>query len=515
MPNVISKKIPKPLLKQLEACTSLPSLPAVALQVIELAKQPSAGTSSLASIIETDPSLSAKVLAAANSTFYTSSKLNSLQQAINLLGMDSALALALSFSLVKTSSKKQGLDLDRFWKRAVISGFLVKQLNKQLSLNFDVERVFLVAILQDIGMLALNEIQPKSYTNLYAVAKNHHQLARFESKEFGCTHAVVGYWLGKSWGLPKRFINLILKSHRQANQIKPTKINQKVLALVGLIADIWLAEDKETAMTLAFQASQDYLNLTEKNFSALLVQVEDKLPEITKLFELSLPKKLDTFKLLQEAKQLLVERNLSLMQKVAMQENQLASLNLASNRLKEQLKKDALTGIYNRQFIKDQLDKYFEICQVSGKILSVIFIDLDYFKNINDDYGHGVGDDVLKAFALTLETLTPEGCLAGRYGGEEFVILLPNYNLDTTHKFALRLQEHLAANALITYKKEDIYLSASIGLAEFDPAKDNSFAKPDDLVNAADQAMYDAKRKGRNRILLYTSEGYQELSNSG
>lgn len=512
MPSSNPKKIPKRLIKQLEECTSLPSLPAVALQVVELAKQPSAGTSHLASIIETDPSLSAKILAAASSSFYTSSRLNSLQQAINLLGMDSALSLALSFSLIKKTNKKQGLNLNNFWKRAVVSGLVVKQIKQLFNLGFAVDRVFLAAILQDIGMLALNELQPKSYAGLCAQASNHLELALLEKKVFGACHPVVGAWLGKQWGLPNRFTKLILKSHYPAEEIKPDKLNQRVLALTGLIADVWLVEEKEVAMSLAYQASQDFLNLSELQFGQLLVQVEDKMPEITKLFELSPPKKLDAFKLLQEAKQLLVERNLGLMQKLAMQENQLASLNLASNQLKEQLKKDALTGIYNRQFIKDQLDKYFEICQASQKILSVIFIDLDYFKNINDDYGHGVGDDVLKAFAATLESLTPEGCLAGRYGGEEFVVLLPNFSLEEAHQFAIKLQEHLAANALIIYKKEAIHLSASIGLVRYNPEEPNGFAQADDLVNAADQAMYDAKRTGRNRIVEFTTKGVKTLS---
>lgn len=514
MSKIIAAKIPQTLLAELEGCQNLPSLPAVAREVVNLAKQPSAGTSDLAAVLEADPSLSAKILAAANSTFYTSSKFNSLQQAINRLGMDSALALALSFSLAKVSKKHvKGLNLDKFWKRAVISGLLVRLISRLFKLNFEVERVYLAAILQDIGMLALNEIHPESYVNLYSMAVNHRQLARFEKKEFGASHVIVGYWLGKAWGLPNRFNKLILKSHRLPKQIKPDNLNQRVLAAVGLIADIWLAEDKEAAMTLAFEASQDYLKLTDRQFSNLLVQTEDKLPELTKLFELSsLPKKLDTFKLLQEAKQLLVERNLGLMQRLALQESQLANLNLASNQLKEQLKKDALTGIYNRQFIKDQLDKNFEISQVSSRVLSVVFIDLDFFKTINDEYGHAVGDDVLKAFATTLENLVPEGCLAGRYGGEEFVVLMPNSDLAQAQDFALRLQEYMAANALLTFKQEDIYLSASMGLAVYNPCENTSFAEPDELLNAADQAMYDAKRSGRNRIVEFTPEGIKKIT---
>ena len=106
--------------------------------------------------------------------------------------------------------------------------------------------------------------------------------------------------------------------------------------------------------------------------------------------------------------------------------------------------------------------------------------------------------------------------MAGRYGGEEFVVLMPSYNQQDAFNFAKRLQEHLASNPLLSHDKEDIYISASMGLAVHnneDPAnKSQYFESADELVKAADQAMYSAKRTGRNRILLYTTQGYEDLS---
>lgn len=531
-----NKELPPLLIKQLEKCTSLPSLPAVAIKVINLAKQPTAGTVDLAHIIEADPSLSAKILSAANSSYYTTGSFNSLQQAINRLGMETSLALALSFSLVRIKSKTKGLDLDRYWKRAAISGLVVRELNKISNLSFDIERVYLAAILQDIGMLALNEIQPAAYKQLCLLAKNHLELAHLEEEKFGASHLSVGYWLGNTWSLPSRFNKLILASHTPAQQINNSRSkhnNLRVLAFAGLVADTWLHTDRKLAMTLAYQASQSYLNLTEHEFNHLLLQVQEKLPEIARLFELSMPKKIDPFKLLQEAQQLLVERNLSLMQKLAKQESELASLSLESKQLQKQLNKDSLTGTHNRQYIKQQLDLHFKEVQKTQGVLSAVFIDLDFFKQINDGYGHAVGDEVLIAFATKLKQLTPKGCFAGRYGGEEFVVLLPNNDLANAKDFALELQKELAALPLLIYEKktkkiihvkdlqqienlnpaqeEKISISASIGLAEYDPNQETKFAKPDDLVNAADQAMYDAKRTGRNRIMLFTAEGSKTL----
>ena len=272
------------------------------------------------------------------------------------------------------------------------------------------------------------------------------------------------------------------------------------------------------AMTLAYQASQDYLGMDEQQFSHLLLGIQDKLPEVTKLFEISAPAKIDTYNLLQEAKQLLVERNLRMMQKLEKQQREIDELRKNSEKLKEQLKKDPLTGIFNRQFTEKKLNKYFATMPSIDNCLAVVFIDLDFFKTINDQYGHALGDAALRAFASTLEQELDVGCMAGRYGGEEFVVLMPGYSQEKALIFAKRLQEHLATTPLLSHNKEDIYISASMGLAVHDLREPNNpaqqFEDADSLVKAADQAMYSAKRTGRNRILLYTSKGYQDLSST-
>ncbi|NLW06114.1 MAG: GGDEF domain-containing protein [Pseudomonadaceae bacterium] len=517
MPEFIAPVIPATLLAKLKGCKSLPSLPVIALKIIELARLPSAGTSDLAALIASDPSLSAKILAAANSAFYNSGSYNNLQQAINRIGMDAALSLSLSFGLTRHSKQKNnGMCLDTFWKRSLISGMAVRELHKLLNLKFDVETTFLAAVLQDIGMLALNELDPNIYGVIFHSARSHRQLASFEEREFETCHIQVGYWLGNHWGLPEKYTHLMVNSHLLPKEIQPQDISQKVLALSGLLADPWLASNQEMAMTVAYQASQEYLGMDEQQFSHLLLHIQEKLPEVVKLFELSAPANIDTFNLLQEAKQLLVERNLRMMQKLMLQQKEIDALKKSSARLQEQLKRDPLTGIYNRQFTEQQLTKHFTNMQEVDNHLAVIFIDLDFFKNLNDQYGHALGDAALKAFATTLEQELDHNCLAGRYGGEEFVVLMPGYGQEEAFNFAKRLQEHLAATPLLSHNKEDIYISASMGLAMHsskDPSNKNQyFDNADELVKAADQAMYSAKRTGRNRILLYTSEGYQDLS---
>lgn len=517
MSEFIAPNLPAALVEKLKNCRTLPSLPAIALKVISLARSPSAGSRQLASIISSDTTLSARMLGAANSAFYGSNECTSLQQAINRIGMDAAMSLALSFSLTNTAKpSKNGLCLDSFWKRSVISAMAVREIKQQLNLKFDVETVFLAAIMQDIGMLALNELNPEAYGNICSSSRSHKQLVSFEEKEFGSCHRQVGFWLATHWGLPEKYTQLIFYSHCPAQEISATNLERRILALSGLLADPWVAEDQEIAMSMAYQAAQEYLNMNEQQFSHLLIQMQDQLPKISQMFEISTPASIDTFNLLQEAKQLLVERNLRLMQKMAQQQEEIELLRKATAVLQEQAKKDPLTGIYNRQHLEQQLEHRFHELQTVQGSLAVVFIDLDFFKSLNDQHGHAVGDTALKAFAEILTQELDSKCLAGRYGGEEFVVLMPGYGEAHALSFAKRIQTRLASSPLLIHKQQEIYISASMGVATYSSLeahkKAQQFSSTSELIRAADKAMYSAKRTGRNRISLYTKQGSQDLS---
>ncbi|MBE0509085.1 MAG: HDOD domain-containing protein, partial [Marinospirillum sp.] len=256
MQQVSDHQLPTPLTARLEGCKNLPSLPAIIVKIIDLARSPTSGTGDLAELLAKDPSLSAKILAAANSAFYSGSELNTLQQAVNRIGMDGALSLSLSFGLALQSGEdSNGMDLDNFWKRSLISGMVVRGLQKLLKLNFDVETVYLAAVLQDIGMLALNEVDADIYGVIFHSARSHRQLASFEEREYGTSHTQVGCWLSRRWGLPEKYTLLLSQSHLLPKEIPKDNKALRVLALSGLMADPWLSSNKEMAMTLAYQAS--------------------------------------------------------------------------------------------------------------------------------------------------------------------------------------------------------------------------------------------------------------------
>ena len=168
---------------------------------------------------------------------------------------------------------------------------------------------------------------------------------------------------------------------------------------------------------------------------------------------------------------------------------------------------DALTGANNRRWIADQLTIQIAEAKRYQQPLSVLLIDVDHFKRVNDTHGHEVGDFVLINVVNLLQNWMRDSDLMGRFGGEEFLVLLPMTTVEQASVLAERLRLNIAQNS--TYKKEYNHeLTVSIGLAGFDAKQANSAQKSPEkimkqLVNNADQALYKAKGNGRNRVELY------------
>lgn len=163
---------------------------------------------------------------------------------------------------------------------------------------------------------------------------------------------------------------------------------------------------------------------------------------------------------------------------------------------------DPLTGLYNRRRFADDLRREYALTRRYRNSLSCVMLDIDHFKVHNDAHGHDFGDRVLKEFAVLLTQNIREVDVACRYGGEEFVLLLPHTPKDKAVVVAERVLSRLRERQF-EHGEERVKITVSIGIASTVDVDSND---PDALVRAADIALYEAKRLGRNRIVLYTSE---------
>lgn len=157
---------------------------------------------------------------------------------------------------------------------------------------------------------------------------------------------------------------------------------------------------------------------------------------------------------------------------------------------------DVLTGLYNRRGLFELGHFEFNKAQELNRPFSAIMIDIDHFKQVNDTYGHEVGDIVLKALAKRCKSCIKETDIIGRYGGEEIVILLPEVGLDIATGIAERVLNAIASKPMPLAESYELDVTASLGVA----AKDVNTTSLDILLNRADQAMYIAKHNGRNQV---------------
>ena len=158
---------------------------------------------------------------------------------------------------------------------------------------------------------------------------------------------------------------------------------------------------------------------------------------------------------------------------------------------------DELTGIANRRQCEDALPAEIARAERFGTPLTLVVADLDDFKAINDRHGHAVGDDVLREFASVLKATVRETDLAGRWGGEEFLLLLPGADAAGGAQLADRIRSALAERSFLGRDGEVARVTCSFGVAQLRPADDGR-----ELFAAADRALYRAKRKGKNRVEL-------------
>ena len=161
---------------------------------------------------------------------------------------------------------------------------------------------------------------------------------------------------------------------------------------------------------------------------------------------------------------------------------------------------DPMTHLYNRRYFSELATTVVKLAKRSGLAYSLIIVDIDKFKRINDTYGHTMGDDVIIALAKVLKYNSRESDIVSRWGGEEFVILLPQTKQDGAMMIAEKLRKNVEAHSVVTPDDKKLSFTISLGVATADI--DNC---PDieDVINNADKALYLAKKGGRNKVIAY------------
>lgn len=179
---------------------------------------------------------------------------------------------------------------------------------------------------------------------------------------------------------------------------------------------------------------------------------------------------------------------------------QTKELKEAQEKLKEQANRDPLTNMYNRRYFADIAEKIISITKRTNEPLSLMMIDVDDFKKINDTHGHCIGDSVIISLAEKIDSFTRESDIAARFGGEEFAIILPNTSTENALQLGEKLRESIEGMNFHA-DNADINFTVSIGIDTFNNKNDINISES---LNRADKALYESKKLGKNKVSLFS-----------
>ncbi len=475
------------LKSKLKASANFPSPPAIAQQIITLARDPHADMSQIAAAIGRDPALAAKLLRVANCALYSRQrKSTNLRQALIVLGLQGATTLALGFSLLGSyrGLKSNGVDYDRHWRRAILSASAARCFGA-LQTGTGLDDIFVAALLQDIAILGIDRVAPDFYRDLPRES-SHREYMSYETLRLGIDHAALGAWLLEYWKLPEPLCRAVAWSHAPpaADSTTPAATAARCVALGSECVEALLAPAGAVDFAALAAHASEWLGVDAPAVAEVTARIVAEIPEIERLFDTALLQPGAATAILDQARDLLIIRNLRSLEQV--RHPQSARRPEASSApLQDERQRDRVTGLYNRGYLDPMLRREFQAATSGRWPLSLVLVDLDRFKEFSDVHGHEAGDSVLLTTAKSICSVARDTDCVARYGVTQFVIVLPGLARHGAGIFCQRLVSRLCGT-LHAIRGGTVAVTASVGLATHAPER--PFARVAHLIEAAERS---------------------------
>jgi diguanylate cyclase (GGDEF)-like protein len=354
------------------------------------------------------------------------------------------------------------------------------------------EDCFFLGLLKNIGTLILVSTKPREYNLVMSeINNNGYNYHEAETHIFGLNHMEVGEYIAKSWGLPDTFSVPIGYHHHPEKLLtndSDIQIFTRILHLSSLIIELFNAAEINSQLGVLDHWIKAYNFADKINIYDLMFAISQKTQHLFSVFDIDIKEEIDYDQVLNAAKIELANLSNELINDLLQKRGEIESL-------RQQVGRDSMTQLNNHQRFNDLLDQEISRSIRYKAPLSVIIADIDFFKSINDTFGHLAGDMVIKAVGESLKKELRESDHIARYGGEEFAVILPETSLKGSLKVAERLR--VAIESLkVVYENKKINFTMSFGVAELSI---NANISRKELIKNADSALYRAKQQGRNR----------------
>lgn len=510
-------------------------MPGTVIKLLQMFADPEVCIDDVVGAIKTDAALAGRILKAANSSaVQISREVSDLKQAAVLMGKKTISTLALSFSLTDKSLNEgpDAASFEAFWSQSLLTGVASSTIAKRYrSLPYD--EAFLVGLLSRIGRLAALAFAPKQFTDYSqdcAVSGVSVDTVPLPEMGMSCEQLTLAYM--QSWLLPESFIGYVELIHdasqrdrmqlcedsettEQAGEAAPDAAT--VLRVAGAIGQFFAGENTGVALATIYELMDPFLT-EEETIDDLLQQVLDEFGTYSELLDIDKNSFGSPTELHAEAMTHLTSIMLAPEVETAETEESISEVKWLKRRVTDlttRLTLDPMTQIHNRSFFDMQLEEAVALASLEEHVVTVLFVDINEFKQVNDVHGHDVGDAAIIAVAQKLQAIVRESDIVARYGGDEFVILCKMNESDGLAAQAERITamtEDLSASC----RGLSIKISLAIGGASGTPDGTKDFAER--LLRESDEAMYEAKQSRSNPVVrrigadVVATEASQEVA---
>ncbi|MCB9602990.1 MAG: diguanylate cyclase [Sandaracinus sp.] len=481
----------------------------LALRILERASSPDCRMDELADLAQRDPSFALRVLRVVNSpAFRRAHAVQDIRQAASMLGVRGLRSVALG--LVVVGMVPVGELGDALLCGCLRRGAAARALCLPLG-ETDLDRGYTLGLLLEAGFLAASVQHPEQVLELMGTPTAHRVLR--EQLLGAVPHTRLGAQLARRNFMPDEVCEAIESHH---DELPPASSLARVGWLAERVAAVFEPGDPARARLRALEAATA-VGVPEPIIEALLSRLPSEVAETAEGFERPVNGPSDVDAMADAASTALVELNLEYEQlvrhlrAVLEEKDELLrakdslekELRELTQSLKHDASTDALTGLPNRRAFDKHCARMMAEADATGSPLSLLVLDLDFFKRVNDSYGHAAGDAVLARLArLLLAELRPEDSPA-RFGGEEFVVLLPGTTTVQALAVAERVRKRVESTRVLTAERR-IAMTVSIGVSTYRRGRADEAQA---LFERSDAALYEAKRRGRNCVVVAASPG--------
>ncbi len=470
---------------------------AAATRIVQEALREDVSVTELSDYACVDPAFALRILSVVNSPYVgLGRKVDDVRQASLLLGIRGLRTLALSTVVagLGTPSELQRLLLGNCIRRAVAARAIAASLK-----DADVESHFTTGLLLDVGFLAEAENNPEG-TREIADSPALHRITR-ERAAGRVPHTEQGAALARQYGLAPTFTDAILRHH---DAQVPNTNACAVAWIAERCAAVYEGGDIDANRKTA-QAAARQMHLPVDVLDALIDSLPERILDFSRILDRDLGPQLDLESLRSRAHEGLALLNAqyeslvrSLESTIAEKDELERELRQANEQLARLASTDDLTGLANRRALQEALVRDLARADRDNTVLSVLMLDIDRFKAINDTHGHAQGDAVLRELGALLQGSLRASDVAGRYGGEEFLCILPCTDTQGALVVAQRIRSRLAAQSFGN-ADQPFRVTTSIGVATVGGPGCRS--QEEQLLRRADDSLYQAKREGRDRVV--------------